>query len=101
MKRQHLAEPDGVAPTELRPATQSYNSQLEADATRLSRQASLELDAVQRTELGQFFTPWDIAAFMASMPILEREAITILDPGAGTGMLSAAVVARLCSASKR
>ncbi|CAN5304830.1 Eco57I restriction-modification methylase domain-containing protein [soil metagenome] len=79
----------------------THSSALEADASRLSKQATKELDAAQRVELGQFFTPSDIATFMASMPAMEGETFRILDPGAGTGMLSAAVIARLCVARRR
>ena len=44
--------------------------------------------------LGRFFTKRDTARLMANMLMLdeERGAYTVLDPGAGTGILSAALV---------
>lgn len=59
------------------------------------------LDTDHRSELGQFFTPFEIAEFMASMPDLSGRALRILDPGAGSGMLTAAVVSRLAASDDR
>ena len=52
--------------------------------------------------LGRLFTKKDTAHLMASMLRLdpERTAYTILDPGAGTGILSAAVIERICKECK-
>jgi len=44
-----------------------------------------------RKEKGQFFTPADIALFMAGLAEYRRENIRILDAGAGIGMLSCAL----------
>lgn len=50
----------------------------------------------QRKKYGQFFTSAETARFMASLfDIPEQEAVSILDPGAGSGMLSAALIERL------
>lgn len=51
--------------------------------------------AKTKTDLGQFFTAWPIASFMASLfaPLKDRQ-IRLLDPGAGVGSLSAAFGAR-------
>lgn len=48
--------------------------------------------------LGRFFTKKETAKLMASMLTLdgEKTAFTLLDPGAGTGILSAAVVEAIC-----
>ena len=48
--------------------------------------------------LSRFFTKKETAILMAAMPALdpEKAAYTILDPGAGTGILSAALVERIC-----
>lgn len=43
---------------------------------------------------GQFFTPEPIASFMAGLFDLGDETRTLLDPGAGVGNLTAAMVAR-------
>ena len=48
--------------------------------------------------LGRFFTKRDTARLMAEMLKLDRDrsAYTVLDPGAGTGILSSAVVEEIC-----
>ncbi len=55
--------------------------------------ASRRLDAKQRGELGQFFTPSSVARFMASMFETRSPSVRLLDAGAGVGSLSAAFVA--------
>lgn len=65
-----------------------------AEARRVAALASLE--ARDRASLGQFFTPERAAGLLASMAELPaRGTLRLLDPGAGTGALSAAVVARV------
>ncbi len=64
------------------------------DASR--RRVSPLLDPHQRGQLGQFLTPGPLAGFLASMARCDRSEIRILDPGAGAGALSAALVERLC-----
>ena len=50
----------------------------------------------QRKKYGQFFTSAETARFMASLfDIPKQEVVSILDPGAGSGMLSAALIERL------
>ncbi|MER8186654.1 Eco57I restriction-modification methylase domain-containing protein [Kitasatospora sp. NPDC094015] len=57
--------------------------------------ASAELDAKQRSKLGQFFTPAPVADFIASLVRLPAGGtVRLLDPGAGAGSLTASVVAR-------
>jgi adenine-specific DNA-methyltransferase len=54
------------------------------------------LDAATQSALGQFFTPVRAAVLIASIPRLpETGEVRLLDPGAGSGMLSAALVARI------
>lgn len=50
-----------------------------------------------RKKIGQFFTSRETAEYMASMVELDYlpETVRILDPGAGTGILSAALIERL------
>lgn len=49
-----------------------------------------------RKEYGQFFTSVETAAFMADLfTIPVKETISILDPGAGSGILSTALIERL------
>jgi len=49
----------------------------------------------QRKEKGQFFTNKNVAAFMASLVNIDRNDMRILDPGAGTGILSASLCDRV------
>ncbi|HBW14518.1 MAG TPA: DNA methyltransferase [Proteiniclasticum sp.] len=50
----------------------------------------------ERKQIGQFFTSIETAAFMASLfEIPSKDTLSILDPGAGTGILTAALVDRL------
>lgn len=62
-----------------------------------NRTEALEgLDAATQSALGQFFTPVRAAALIASIPRLpEVGQVRLLDPGAGSGMLTAALVARV------
>jgi adenine-specific DNA-methyltransferase len=54
------------------------------------------LDTKSRDKLGQFFTPSRAAVLIASLPRLpESGTIRVLDPGAGSGSLSAAIVSRI------
>ncbi len=68
---------------------------LERAAAR--REMSLAgLDAASQAELGQFFTPVAVARIMADLVRLpESGTFRVLDPGAGSGVLTAAVVDRL------
>ena len=60
-------------------------------------------DAGRRAGPGQFFTPIGVARFMASMLQVRKppEALRILDPGGGSGVLTAATVAELCRRPER
>lgn len=50
----------------------------------------------KRKAIGQFFTSVETAHYMASMFVApQKEDVSILDPGAGSGILTAAVVERL------
>ena len=44
---------------------------------------------------GQYFTPSSIAKYMASMVILEKKQIKVLDPGSGLGILTCALCDRI------
>lgn len=49
---------------------------------------------------GQFFTPKQVSIFMAELFDINQDKITLLDPGAGTGILSAAFCEKLVSRGK-
>lgn len=65
--------------------------------TEARRQAAAtQLDEAERVRLGQFFTPAPVATFIAALPHLpEAGTLRVLDPGAGVGSLTAALVARV------
>lgn len=64
------------------------------DVEQRRREIAEGLDPGCRSELGQFFTPSDLAAFMASLFEATDRPARLLDPGAGVGSLAAAVAAR-------
>ncbi|MGH8470799.1 MAG: Eco57I restriction-modification methylase domain-containing protein [Gammaproteobacteria bacterium] len=66
-----------------------------AEAAR--KHVTSALDPIQRSKLGQFFTPAATARLMASMSTLTRKQMRFLDAGAGLGALTAAWVAEICS----
>ena len=53
----------------------------------------------ERKEKGQFFTSVETARYMAN-GVKAKETISLLDMGAGTGILSAAVVEKLLRSKK-
>ena len=59
--------------------------------------ATAALDPAEQKRLGQFFTPGPAAALIASLPTLDsfKGPIRVLDPGAGSGSLTAAMLARI------
>ncbi|MFO1078006.1 MAG: BsuBI/PstI family type II restriction endonuclease [Planctomycetota bacterium] len=73
------------------------------DLQRLDVSASLATDQARRSHLGQFFTPEPVARFMASLLDYPRPSRTlrVVDPGAGNGMLTAALVADICGRRRR
>ena len=67
---------------------------------RILTNTSAFLDSIpksQRKKIGQFFTSRETAEYMASMFDLDTlpKQVSVLDAGAGTGILSAALVERL------
>ncbi len=61
------------------------------------RAATQPLDAHHRSQFGQYFTPEPVAQFMASLIKRPKSSkrLSVLDPGAGIGSLSAALLAHL------
>ncbi len=58
------------------------------------------LVAVSPTNLGQFFTPLEVADFMASLFLESTRAVKLLDAGAGLGILTQAAVKHLSKQSQ-
>ncbi len=69
-------------------------------AHRLSELYSRTYSPEIRKHRGQFFTPNQVSTFMASLFEIHKDTIRLLDPGAGTGILSAAFCERLLSNNK-
>ncbi len=69
-------------------------------AQRLSELYSRAYSPEIRKHRGQFFTPNKVSTFMASLFKIHNDTIRLLDPGAGTGILSAAFCERLLSDNK-
>jgi len=63
--------------------------------------AGRELDPARRAELGQFLTPPPVARFMAALFSDSRDAVRLLDAGAGVGTLTAAFVEDACDRTIR
>jgi adenine-specific DNA-methyltransferase len=62
------------------------------------RQVARALEPTSKAALGQFMTPAPIAEFMASLFLPpESTTVRILDPGAGVGSLTAALVQEVCN----
>jgi tRNA1(Val) A37 N6-methylase TrmN6 len=57
------------------------------DIEDIRRRVSSALDPARRSELGQFFTPSDIASYMAGLFTPTTRAVRLLDAGAGVGCL--------------
>lgn len=64
-------------------------------------EACQRLDSECRSSLGQFFTPPPVARLMASMFAERPQNLRILDPGAGVGSLSAALISEICQWDKK
>ena len=54
-----------------------------------------DMPKAERKKIGQFFTPASIANYMGSMSTICNDTVRILDPGAGSGILSAAIIDNL------
>lgn len=66
-------------------------------AVRLANTYSEYYKLEERKNKGQFFTPKEIAIFMAKLASINQHEIKVLDPGAGTGVL----IASLCEVIKQ
>lgn len=76
----------------LRPTSSELPS---AWAARLSDWVSDTTDRGYRKKIGQFFTPLEVARFMAKLAT-PRPRLRILEPGCGTGVLSCALIESIC-----
>jgi len=70
-------------------------------ADRIGQWYSALVSLDHRKQFGQYFTPVEIADFMASLLSPRKGIIRIVDPGAGTGILSCAVCEWLVSQKEK
>jgi len=70
-------------------------------ADRIGQYYSASISPTHRKEFGQYFTPVEIADFMVSLLSPRKGIIRIIDPGAGTGILSCAVCEWLVSQKEK
>ena len=56
---------------------------------------AVETSEIHKKNFGQYFTPYAIAEFMASLFPVADGNLNILDPGAGIGILSCALLNRI------
>lgn len=73
------------------------NESLTEYANRLADAYNSQNTKSSKKDKGQFFTPSSVAKFMAGFSNNQKESISILDPGAGIGILSAAVIEKLAN----
>lgn len=64
-------------------------------AERLSNFYSSTVKQGHKKDYGQFFTPVEVAQFMASLVFDNRNSISVLDPGCGVGILACALIESL------
>ncbi len=63
--------------------------------------ASPRLDRERRARFGQYMTPTHVGRFMASLFTSLSGHVSVVDPGAGVGSLTAALVERMCMGDER
>ena len=76
------------------------NESLTDYADRLANVYNNENNKSSKKSKGQFFTKSNIAKFMAGLGSNPKESMSILDPGAGIGILSVAVIEKLKNSGK-
>ena len=78
----------GIQLQQLHPREQEQPT---AFADRLGQWYLSRASEAQRRKLGQYFTPVEVARFMAQMYRPTTERLRVLDPGAGMGILACAL----------
>ncbi|MGM0529772.1 MAG: Eco57I restriction-modification methylase domain-containing protein [Bacteroidota bacterium] len=78
------------------PGASSIQEELPSQfADQLGVEYASSVDQSHKKRNGQFFTPVEIAAFMASLSDFNGDSVRILDPGCGSGVLSCALIEKL------
>ena len=73
------------------------NESLMEFANRLASVYNDQNTKLTKKDKGQFFTPSSVAKFMAELSTNSKENISILDPGAGIGILSVVLIEKLAN----
>lgn len=91
-----LQQQTGEPSPEISSKTSQANSMLSYASTNTKKYLET-MSRQDRKKKGQFFTSAETAEYMANLFSMENvpDEVSILDPGAGTGILSAALVQRL------
>src|SRR3989344_5681870 len=76
------------------------NENLTEFANRLGSIYNSQNTKLTKKDKGQFFTPSSVAKFMAELSTNSKENISILDPGAGIGILSVVLIEKLANEKK-
>jgi len=92
-------QPSGDMPKEMI-ISKVNNGILTAYAEELAEAYTQNSDLKERKSKGQFFTQREIGLFMARMLDINKSSFSVLDPGAGIGILSAAFCERLLNSQK-
>ncbi len=71
------------------------NEGLSEFADRMAMEYKLNNSRSSKKGKGQFFTSLSISKFMANLAVFGKNKVSILDPGAGTGILSVALIENL------
>jgi len=70
-------------------------------ADRVGQWYSASISSTYKKQFGQYFTPVEVADFMASLLSSRNKATHLIDPGAGTGVLACAACEYLISSKKK
>ncbi len=70
-------------------------------ADRAGQWYSASVLPASKKQLGQYFTPVEVADFMAAQLLPRNETTRLIDPGAGTGILACAACEYLASQKQR
>lgn len=70
-------------------------------ASTLTKKYIKTIDLAEKKKDGQVFTPLEIANYMAGMIALPKRDFSLIDPGAGTGILLAAVCDQIITKAKK
>ena len=93
----HFEVPLGLLPPGLKPPLPTRGTTPVGYAEALGEAYLAFAEQVQRKSVGHYLTPASIARFMADSAPYSQADLRVLDPGSGTGILSAAVCEAACN----